>query len=77
MIPTRIFFQIHDLRRLLITRLQNSQYFCVFKYARADKQKVWKEAENRDPDWAGEDWGEALFSPASRDDCFAVYLITY
>ena len=27
-------------------RLQNSPYFCVFKYVRAVKQKVWKEAEN-------------------------------
>ena len=25
-------------------RLQNSPYFCVFKYARAVKQKVWNEA---------------------------------
>ena len=29
------------------SRLQNSPYFCVFKYARAVKQKVWNEAENR------------------------------
>ena len=29
-------------------RLQNSPYFCVFKYARAVKQKVWNEAENRE-----------------------------
>ena len=33
------------------TRLQNSPYFCVFKYARAVKQKVWDEAENRERDW--------------------------
>ena len=26
--------------------LQNSPYFCVFKYARAVKQKVWNKAEN-------------------------------
>ena len=32
-------------------RLQNSPYFCVFKYARAVKQKVWNEAENRERDW--------------------------
>ena len=25
--------------------------FCVFKYARAVKQKVWNEAENRERDW--------------------------
>ena len=36
-------------------RLQNSQYFCVFKYVRAVKQKVWNEAENRE-----RDWGETL-----------------
>ena len=37
-------------------RLQNSQYFCVFKYARAVKQKVWNTAENRE-----RDWGETFF----------------
>ena len=31
-------------------RLQNNSYFCVFKYARAVKQKVWNEAENRERD---------------------------
>ena len=31
-------------------RLQNNSYFCVFKYARAVKQKVWNEAENREQD---------------------------
>ena len=36
-------------------RLQNRPYFCVFKYARAVKQKVWNEAENRE-----RDWGETL-----------------
>ena len=36
-------------------RLQNSPHFCVFKYARAVKQKVWNEAENRE-----RDWGETL-----------------
>ena len=36
-------------------RLQNSPYFWVFKYARAVKQKVWNEAENRE-----RDWGETL-----------------
>ena len=41
--------------RKLHTRLQNSPYFCVFKYARAVKQKVWNEAENRE-----RDWGETL-----------------
>ena len=28
-----------------ISRLQNSPYFCVFKYTRAVKQKVWNETE--------------------------------
>ena len=29
---------------------QNGPYFCVFKYARAVKPKVWNEAENRERD---------------------------
>ena len=33
------------------TMLQNSPQFCVFKYARAVKQKVWNEAENRELDF--------------------------
>ena len=41
--------------RLLPRRLQNSPYFCVFKYERAVQQKVWNEAENRE-----QDWGETL-----------------
>ena len=32
-------------------RLHNSPNFCVFKYARAVKQKVWNEVENRERDW--------------------------
>ena len=44
-------------QNICFVRLQNSPYFCVFKYARAVKQKVWNEAENR-----GRDWGETLFS---------------
>ena len=34
---------------------EKSPYFCVFKYARAVKQKVWNEAEIRE-----RDWGETL-----------------
>ena len=34
-----------------VFRLQNSPYFCVFKYAQAVKQKAWNEAENRERDW--------------------------
>ena len=33
------------------TRMHNSPYFCVFKYARAVKQKVSNEAENSERDW--------------------------
>ena len=47
--------------RLSIRRPQNSPYFCVFKYARAVKQKVWNEAENRE-----RDWGETLKVRLSR-----------
>ena len=36
------------------SRLQNSPYFCVFKYARAVTQKVWNEAENREGDLQSE-----------------------
>ena len=30
-----------------------SPYFCIFKYERAIKQKVWNEVENRERDWGG------------------------
>ena len=43
------------LERTLWARLQNSPYFCVYKYTRAVKPKVWNEAENRQ-----RDWGETL-----------------
>ena len=48
-------------------RLENILYFCIFNYARGDKQKVWSKAENRE-----QDWGETLrtvsffFSPLTR-----------
>ena len=60
-------------------RLQNSPYFCVFKHARAVKQKVWNEAKNRERDWGRERL--ARFAPrftdfftdfAKKTDCFAV-----
>ena len=55
--------------RLLIVRLQNSPYFCVFKYARAVKQKVWNEAENRERDW-GETLKRRFFlSCLTREAC--------
>ena len=49
----------HDFVRTKISwikGLQNSPYFCVSKYARAVKQKIWNEAENRE-----RDRGETLF----------------
>ena len=61
-------------------RLQNSPYFCVFKYARAVKQKVWNKAENREQDYAyllehfsllpcsREDSSENDIKPASQMD---------
>ena len=46
---------------LCLIRLQNSPYFCVFKYARVVKQKVWNGAENRE---------RTDFE--KKTDCFAV-----
>ena len=43
------------------SRLRKSLYFCVVKYARAVKQKVWNEAETRE--W---DWGEMLQACEAR-----------
>ena len=47
------------------SRLQNSPYFCVFKYARAVKQKVWHEAENSERDW-GEVFSLSPHTPYGR-----------
>ncbi|CAH3129697.1 unnamed protein product [Porites lobata] len=33
---------------IMFSILQNSPYFCVFKYVRAVKQKVWNDADNRE-----------------------------
>ena len=41
-------------------RLQNSPYFCVFKYARAVKQKVWNEVEKSEPYARGGEVGGGL-----------------
>ena len=51
-------------------RLQNSPYFCVFKYARAVKQKVWNEAENRERDW-GETLKIRFFFPLASQALWA------
>ena len=50
-VSMRNFDRGNFVRPLYDGRLQNSPYFCVFKYARAVKQKVWNEAENRERDW--------------------------
>ena len=60
-IPTKF---AHNIKKI---RLQNSPYFCVFKYAPAVKQKVWNEAENRE-----QDWGEML---KIRTVCFAYAIL--
>ena len=44
-------------RNSFYDRLQNSPYFCVFKYARAVEQKVGNEAENRERDWGHTPYG--------------------
>ena len=46
-----IFFTVTDNTRDFLIILQNSPYFCVLKYARAVKQKVWSEAGNGERDW--------------------------
>ena len=47
-------------------RLQNIPYFCVFKYARAVKQKVWNEAENRERDWGDTPHGRVRLARFAR-----------
>ena len=53
MLPTRraIWYSVNTYVTLHFSRLQNSPYFCLFKYAPAVKQKVWNDAENRERDW--------------------------
>ena len=53
--------KVHEIKWIQNRRLQNSPHFCVFKYARAVKQKVWNEAENR-----GETGERRFFSLASH-----------
>ena len=53
--------KVHEIKWIQNRRLQNSPHFCVFKYARAVKQKVWNEAENRERDW-GETLKNTVFS---------------
>ena len=53
LLPTRraIWYRVNKYVTLHFSRLQNSPYFYLFKYAPAVKQKVWNEAENRERDW--------------------------
>ena len=51
------------------TRLQNSPYFCVLKYARTVKQKVWNEVENQ-RGRLGRD-AKSLLSPTPRQNVYA------
>ena len=59
-------------------RLQNSPYFCLFKYAREVKQKVWNEAESeaRAPR-AGKTltprFTDFFTDFEKKTDCFAIY----
>ena len=49
-------------RNSFYDRLQNSPYFCVFKYARAVEQKVGNEAENRERDWGHTPVGRVILA---------------
>ena len=48
------------------SRLQNSSYFCVFKYARAVKQKVSNEPESRERDWGETPYGRVRLARFAR-----------
>ena len=49
-------------RNSFYDRLQNSPYFCVFKYARAVEQKVGNEAENRERDLGHTPYGRVILA---------------
>ena len=55
-------------------QLQNSPYFCVFKYARAVKQKVWNEAENSKTLMPY--FTDFFTDFEKKTDCFAVYFFS-
>ena len=68
--------------RYSLSRLQNSPYFCVFKYARVVKQKVWNKAEtcevcalrarkNLSPRFT-----DFFTDFQKKTDCFAVYSLS-
>ena len=60
-----------------VSRLQNSPYFCVFKYARAVKQKVWNEAENRERDWGETREARALCARKTLTPRFTDFFIDF
>ena len=47
-------------------RLQNSPYFCVFKYMRTVKLKLWSEAENGERDWGETSYGRVGLARFAR-----------
>ena len=47
-------------------RLQNSPYFCVFKYVRTVKQKLWSEAENGERDLGETSYGRVGLARFAR-----------
>ena len=51
--------------REVMTRLQNSPYFCVFKYAEQSNKRSGTRLKNRERDW-GETLKIRFFSPASQ-----------
>ena len=64
-------------RGIILIRLQNSPYFCAFRYARAVKQKVWNEAENRarlgrDAKTLTARFTDFFTDFEKKNDCFAV-----
>ena len=64
-------------RGIILIRLQNSPYFCAFKYARAVKQKVWNETENRarlgrDAKTLTARFTDFFTDFEKKNDCFAV-----
>ena len=70
-------------RGIILIRLQKSPYFCAFKYARAVKQKIWNEAENRarlgrDPKTLTPRFTDFFTDfEKKKPDCFAVQILIF
>ena len=58
-------------------RLQNSPYFCLFKYAQAVEQKVWNEAENRERDWGETCEARELRARKTLTSCFTDFFTDF